>query len=283
MKHLSRREFVNRGAAAGAAFAASPILRRFDGREASSGEKPRHAFALGVASYTFREFSLEAALAMTTRVGLSRISIKDVHLPLDSPDLAVAAAVRRIRDARIVPYACGVVYMKTPAEVERAFAYAKAGGMEIITGVPDHGLIPLAEKMVQASGIKLAVHNHGPGDPLYPTPQSVYDRVKGLDPRLGLCLDIGHSLRSGVDPAEAAEACGDRLLDVHLKDVTAASREGGPVEMGRGVLDIPGFLRALVKIGYAGTASFEYEKDGEDPLPGLSESVGYVRGALAVL
>jgi inosose dehydratase len=283
MKHLSRREFVNRGAAAGAAFAASPILRRFDGREASSGEKPRRAFALGVASYTFREFSLEAALAMTTRVGLSRISIKDVHLPLDSPDLAVAAAVRRIRDARIVPYGCGVVYMKTPAEVERAFAYAKAGGMEIITGVPDHGLIPLAEKMVQASGIKLAVHNHGPGDPLYPTPQSVYDRVKGLDPRLGLCLDIGHSLRSGVDPAEAAEACGDRLLDVHLKDVTAASREGGPVEMGHGVLDIPGFLRALVKIGYAGTASFEYEKDGEDPLPGLSESVGYVRGALAVL
>jgi inosose dehydratase len=280
---LSRREFVNRGAAAAAAFATSPGLRRFDGREVPPGGKPRHAFALGVASYTFREFSLEAALAMTARVGLARISLKDIHLPLESPDPAIAAAVRRIRDARIVPYGCGVVYMKTQAEVERAFAYAKTGGMEIIIGVPDHGLLPLAEKMIQASGIKLAVHNHGPGDPLYPTPQSVYDRVKGLDPRLGLCLDIGHSLRSGVDPAEAAEACADRLLDVHLKDVTAASREGGPVEMGRGVLDIPRFLRALVKIGYAGTASFEYEKDGEDPLPGLSESVGYVRGALAVL
>jgi inosose dehydratase len=283
MKRWSRRDFVSCGAAAGAAFAASPFFRRLEGRENPSRGKPRYDFTLGVASYTFREFSLEAALAMTGRVGLTRISVKDVHLPLESPDAAIAAAVAKIRDARIVPYGCGVVYMKTPAEVERAFAYSKAGGMEIIIGVPARELLPLAEKMIQASGIKLAVHNHGPGDPLYPTPQSVYDSVRGRDPRLGLCLDIGHSLRSGVDPAEAVEACADRLLDVHLKDVTEASKEGGPVEMGRGVLDIPRFLRALVKIGYGATAAFEYEKDGEDPLPGLSESVGYVRGVLAAL
>jgi inosose dehydratase len=283
MKRMSRREFVNRGLAAGAVLTASPFLRSFHGREASPGSKPRRAFALGVASYTFREFSLEAALAMTARVGLDRISIKDVHLPLDSPDAAIAAAVARIKEAGIIPYGCGVIYMKVPAEVERAFAYAKAGGFGIIIGVPDPKLLSLAETLVRASGIALAIHNHGPGDPLYPTPQSVYDRVKGLDPRIGLCLDIGHSLRAGVEPAEAAEACAERLLDVHLKDVTAASREGRPVEMGRGVLDIPRFLRALVKIGYAGTASFEYEKDGRNPIAGLAESVGYVRGVLAAL
>ncbi|MBE3130720.1 MAG: hypothetical protein IMZ54_08370, partial [Acidobacteria bacterium] len=92
------------------------------------------------------------------------------------------------------------------------------------------------------------------------------------------------------------------LLDVHLKDVTAPTKDGGPVkgrafaaevdprvkpgdlvavEAGRGVIDIPRFLRRLAAMDYRGTAAFEYEKDGRDPLPGLAESVGYVRGALA--
>lgn len=104
-----------------------------------------------------------------------------------------------------------------------------------------------------------------------------------MDPRVGLCLDMGHCLRAGVDPAEAAEASAARLLDVHLKDVTEASKDGGPVEAGRGVIDIPRFLRILIELGYGGTASFEYEKDGKDPLPGLAESVGYFRGVLAAL
>jgi sugar phosphate isomerase/epimerase len=152
--------------------------------------------------------------------------------------------------------------------------------MEVIIGVPDHELLPLAEREVRELGIKLAIHNHGPGDLLYPTPRSVLDKVRSLDPRVGLCLDIGHCLRSRVDPAGTVEECAGRLLDVHLKDVTAATKEGAPVEAGRGVIDMPRFLRALIKVKYRGTASFEFEKDGKDPMPGLAESVGYVRGIL---
>jgi inosose dehydratase len=173
--------------------------------------------------------------------------------------------------------------MTTPAEVERAFAYAKAGGMEVIIGVPNYELLPLVEKKIKDTGIKLAIHNHGPGDPHYPTPASAYEKIKGMDPRLGLCLDIGHSKRAGVDPSAAAEALASRILDVHLKDVSAASKDGAPVEIGRGVIDIPKFLRTLVKLNYRGTTSFEYEKDAKDPLAGLAESVGFVRGILASL
>ena len=279
----SRRDFFKRALAGTAALAAAPAAGRLLGREGDARPTPRVPFALGLASYTCREFGLDETLAMARRVSLARISLKDVHLALTAGDAEIAAAVAKIRGAGIFPYGCGVVYMKTPADVERAFAYAKAGGMEVIVGVPDPGLLSLAEKKVRETGLKLAVHNHGPGDPLYPTPASVLDRIRGMDSRVGLCLDIGHSLRAGVEPSEAAAACGPRLLDVHLKDVTAASAEGGPVEAGRGVLDLPRFLRTLVKLGYRGTASFEYEKDGKDPLAGLAESVGYVRGVLATL
>jgi len=238
-------------------------------------------FELGLASYTFREFDLDSTLSMAGRVGLAQIALKSVHLPLESSEAEIRAAAAKIRAAGLVPYGCGVVYMTTEAEVEQAFAYARAGGMEVIIGVPGHELLGRAERKVRETGIELAVHNHGPGDLLYPTPASILDRVKNLDPRIGVCLDIGHCQRSGIDPSEAAVACGARLLDVHLKDVTAPTKDGGPVEAGRGVIDLPRFLRTLAAMDYRGTAAFEYEKDGRDPLPGLAESVGYVRGVLA--
>jgi len=127
----------------------------------------------------------------------------------------------------------------------------------------------------------LAIHNHEPGDKLYPTSESGYERIKDLDPRMGLCLDIGHTQRSGIDPSEAAEKVADRILDIHLKDVTAASAEGAPIEIGRGVIDICRFLRTILDLNYVGMASFEYEKDPKDPLPGVAESLGYIKGLLS--
>jgi inosose dehydratase len=289
MKKITRRAFVrsSMGAWAGAAILGRPG----SGAEMTSLGKdatPRSLspasagkFELGLASYTFREFDLDSTLAMAGRVGLFRIAIKSVHLPLESSESEVRAATAKIRAAGLVPYGCGVVYMTNEAEVDQAFAYARAGGMEVIVGVPGHELLGRAERKVRETGCKLAIHNHGPGDLLYPTPSSILERVKGMDPRVGVCLDIGHCQRSGIDPSEAAAACGARLLDVHLKDVTAPTKDGGPVEAGRGVIDLPRFLRTLAAMDFRGTAAFEYEKDGQDPLPGLAESVGYVRGILA--
>lgn len=288
MSNMSRRAFIGSSAAlagtcvlglAGATpRAGRPESREDIGNAPADGKAP--LFELGLASYTFREFGLDDMIGMTKRVGLRRVCLKDVHLPLDSPAERIKAVVRKLREAGLVPYGCGVVYMKSEAEVRRAFAHAGAAGMELIVGAPDHGLLGLVDSLVRETGIKLAIHNHGPGDLLYPTPKSALDRIQGRGPGLGLCLDIGHCQRSGIDPSEAAAACGPRLLDVHLKDVTASSAAGGPVEAGRGVIDLPRFLWTLVRAGYRGTAAFEFEKDGRDPLPGLAESVGYVRGLL---
>jgi inosose dehydratase len=240
-------------------------------------------FTLGMASYTFRHFNLDDTIAMTKRLGLTKIAFKDFHLPLDSPVEKIKAVAARVKNAGLDLYGCGVVYMKNEDEVNRAFDYARAAGMRTIVGVPEHNLLELVNKKVQEYDINVAIHNHGPGDVRYPSPESAYERIKNLDKGIGLCIDIGHTKRLGLDPSESAEKYADRLLDVHIKDVSAATKEGNTIEIGRGVIDIPKFLRTLIKINYTGMTSFEFEKDETDPLPGVAESVGYVRGVLAVI
>jgi len=243
-------------------------------------EKPSR-LNLGMASYTFREFSLDETLKMTLRLGLERIAFKDFHLPLESMDEEIRAVAEKTQAAGLDLYGCGVVYMKNEEEVERAFHYAKTAGMRIIIGAPNPELLKLVNTMVGKYNIKVAIHNHGPEDKNFPTPESAYLKIKNLDPHIGLCIDIGHTQRAGVDPSESALKFADRLLDVHIKDVTFATKEGSTIEIGRGVIDIPKFLRTLIKLDYKGSVSFEFEKDGKDPLPGVAESVGYVRGVLA--
>jgi inosose dehydratase len=283
MKKTSRRNFLK---AAGVALAAPPLASLLGASSDNGGQeiaKPGTKFELGLASYTFRAFVLDDLLLSTKRLGLARISLKSVHLPLESTVEEIQAALAKVRAAGLDLYAGGVIYMRNEEEVHQAFDYAKAAGMRIIVGVPNHELLDLVNQKAQEFDIRLAVHNHGPGDKFFPTPESVYQKIRGLDPHLGLCLDIGHTQRSAVDPAAAAEQFFDRLIDVHIKDVTASSADGGPIEVGRGVIDIPKFLRTLLKLGYAGTVSLEYEKDEKDPLPGAAESIGYIRGALAAI
>jgi inosose dehydratase len=262
------------------------------GRSTSKAKEPESSgssvvsipkFELALASYTLRKFKLEDTLAMTRRLGLKYIAFKDYHLSLNSTPEQISEVVEKVNAAGLELYGGGVIYMKNQDQVNNAFEYAKAAGMKVIIGVPNHDLLPLVNRKVQQYDIKVAIHNHGPTDMVYPTPASAYGKIRNLDPRVGLCIDIGHTQRAGVDPSVPVEKFADRLLDVHIKDVTRASVKGSTVEIGRGVIDIPKFLRTLLKIGYDGKVSFEYEKDPNDPLAGLAESVGYVRGALATI
>jgi len=282
-KHKSRRELLQVAGMAAAASLAGANASFAQGRSAAERQAGQKRFDLGLASYTLRQFDLDQTLAMTKRVGLKYICLKDVHLKMDSTPEQIQAAVQKVKDAGLVLYGGGVIYMKSEADVKRAFEYAKAAGMRVIVGVPPPELLPLVDKMVKQYDIKVAIHNHGPTDKVYPTPATAYERIKDLDKRIGLCDDIGHTMRAGVDPCESAEKFADRLLDVHIKDVSAATAKGGAVEVGRGVIDIPRYIRTLVKIKYEGILAFEYEKDADDPVAGLAESVGYVRGVMAAV
>ncbi len=280
MSAPSRRHFVKLAAAT---TAVGPLFGARAATPATITTSGATALELGMASYTFRAFTLDQAIAMTRRLRIRRIALKDVHLPME----VTAAQVRAVRDrldaAGLQLSSCGVVYMRNDEEVRRAFAYAKLAGIPMMVGVPEVALLGVAERMVKETGIALAVHNHGPTDARFPTPESAYRLISGMDPRMGLCIDVGHARRSGLDPAREVERFFDRLLDLHIKDVSAADATGAPVEIGSGTIDTPALMRTLARLRYAGTLHFEYEKDEADPLPGVAESVGFVRGVIATL
>ncbi len=243
----------------------------------------RNELKLGVASYTLRKFPTEEALDMTLRCGVNRITFKDMHLPLDSSKETIKKTLELCQKKGIHLYGAGVISMKTKEEVDRAFEYAKMANMDLIVGVPVHELLDYVEKKVKQHDIKLAIHNHGPGDKLYPSAESAYTLVKNMDKRMGLCIDIGHTKRINGDPEQDVKDYFDRIHDIHIKDVTASTPEGTTSIIGRGVIDFPLFLSTVSKLGYNGTLALEYEAEAEDPLPGMMESLGYVKGVLATL
>ena len=291
-QNRNRREFLQVATAGAAAFVAGPALgaerskskarKKRSETSAATGSRPL-PFELGLASYTLRKFDLKQTLEMTKRVGLKHIAFKDVHLAMNSSPEQIQEAVAKVKETGLDLYGGGVIYMGNEAQVNRAFEYAKAAGMKVIIGVPQPELLPLVDKKVKEYDIKVAIHNHGPGDKVYPVPATIYEKIKDLDKRIGLCNDIGHTFKAGVDPVASIEQFADRLLDIHMKDETSADAKADTMEVGRGIINIPQVIRTLAKINFTGIVSFEYEKSENDPLPGLAESVGYVRGVMAAI
>ena len=244
-------------------------------------ENKNDSFSIGMAGYTFKEFTVEKTIEMMKRAGVSNLSLKDFHLPLNSTQEHINAVLEKFKSAGINVYTVGVIYMTTNEAVDQAFEYAKMAGVKMLVAAPNYELLPYVEKKIKTYDFKVAIHNHGPDNPLYPNATDIWNHVKDLDPRMGVCLDIGHTIRDGQDPAVDIERYAKRIFDLHVKDVDRASKEGKTVEMGRGIIDIPKVVSALRKINYSGKCSLEFEKDMNDPLPGITESIGYFKGVMA--
>jgi sugar phosphate isomerase/epimerase len=238
-------------------------------------------FTIGMAGYTFREFSVEKTIAMMKRIGVSNLSLKDFHMPMNSTPEQINEVIGKFKAAGINVYTVGVVYMTTQESVDQAFEYAKMAGVKMIVGAPDYVLLPYVEKKIKSYNFKLAIHNHGPDNPLYPNATDIWNHIKDLDARIGICIDIGHTTRDGQDPSVDILKYSKRIYDMHVKDVDKATKEGKTIEMGRGIIDIPKLVETLRKVRYSGSCSLEFEKDMTDPLPGIAESIGYLKGVMA--
>ncbi len=277
----TRRGFLQQATLAVAGSVTLPFAAQAIQLPKDFDKKNKDNLAIGFAGYSFAKFDVDKSIEMMKRLNIRYLSVKDFHLPLNSTNEKIKEVLGKFEAAGIKVYAVGVIYMKSKEAVDTAFDYAKRVGVDLIVGVPNYDLLDHTEQKVKETGIRIAIHNHGPEDALYPGPQQVYDRIKDRDPRMGLCLDIGHATRAGANPAKAIKEYKDRMFDLHIKDVSEAVKEGKSIEIGRGVIDFEALVEALNKIRYKGICAIEYEKDMTDPLPGMAESMGYFRGVLA--
>lgn len=282
--HPSRRSLLKAGTIA--AVAALPLVARAEGESAHPAPAdPWRGLKVGVATYSFRKLPLDVCIQAIKRVDLHYCSIKEAHLALNSTTEQRRQVSQAFRDAGITPLSCGNITIKDETSAQQAFEYARDIGVPTIVCAPDPSTLPMLDKMVKQFDIRLAIHNHGPESPHFKSPTEVWEAIQSVDPRIGLCIDVGHTLRAGDDPATDIRKYKSRLYDCHFKDVSDAHGKSSrvEVEVGRGVMDIPGMLAALLEVQFAGHVGFEHEKTAESPLPGLAESVGYAKGVLRMM
>lgn len=284
---FSRRQFVQSSAVAAAAAASGVVPSLMGVVKASAEAIPASGkfspLSLGLASYTFRNFTRAELIGFMKQLNLTALNCKDTkdHLPMD-PALE-AQALADYAAAGIKLHAAGTIsFPKDDDDDIRAkFEYAKRAGIRVIVaGDPAPTTLPRIEKFVREYDIRLAIHNHGPEDKLYPSPFDVLKVVKDMDPRIGCCIDVGHASRAGTNLVEAIHAAGPRLYDMHVKDLTSFASKESQVPVGEGILPFREMFEALIKIEYTGFIDLEYEIYADNPMPGVIESFAFMRGVL---
>src|SRR3984957_1895542 len=279
---LSRRNFVCSGALVAAAFAASKEV--FAVSEGRTPADEGSAILLGLASYTFRNFSRAQMIGYLKQLNVSALNAKDVkdHLPMDTQEEAGALADSAAGGIKL--HAAGTIYFAKDedADIRSKFEYCKRAGIGVIVaGDPAPETLPRIEKFVKEYDIRIAIHNHGPEDKLWHSPLDVLKAVKNMDPRIGCCIDVGHTVRAGTDVVHAIHEAGPRLFNLHMKDLANFQDKESQVAVGEGMMPVRKMFAALISINYKGFVDLEYEIHPDDPMPGVISSFAYMRGVLA--
>jgi sugar phosphate isomerase/epimerase len=284
---IPRRKFLGTVAASatGVAIAAAvrPGLLDATTTAAKMPSAPATPIKLGVASYSLREFPLDKALEMIKALKTPYVNFKSMHMPYDKTPAELDALRKSIEAQGFTIVGGGTITFDkdTDADVEKYFIYAKAAGMPTMVSTCVPAILPRVEKFAKQYDIKVAIHNHGTEDKNYPSPYDVLKYVKGMDSRMGLCIDVGHTVRTGTDVVKAILDAGPRLHDMHVKDLADMSARESQVAVGEGKLPFPAIFRAVQTIKYPGYVNLEYEINAKDPLPGMLVSFAYMRGVIA--
>lgn len=283
-RRMERRDFL-KAAAASAAGVAALGLPDSARAESVATVAPGSGVKLGVASYSLREFPRAQAIAMIKELGTPYVNIKSFHLDYKLSPAEIAAARREFEAAGLQIVGGGTITFNedTDEGVKRYFEYARAAGMPLIVAMGTAKVFTRVARFVDRYDIKVAIHNHGPEDKNFPSPYDVLKFVKDMSPRMGLCMDIGHTERTGTDPVQAAADAGPRLLDMHTKDLTDLMVKESQVAVGEGKIPIARLFRQLESQNYQGYVNLEYEINAKDPLPGMKVSFANMRGILSGL
>jgi len=241
-------------------------------------------FTIGVCSYSFREFQRTLAIDMMKQMSVSVVSVKDVHLHYGLSRADLQKGADEFRKAGFTIESAGNTDLKSDdaGELRRYFEYARACGIPMLVAATTHAALPKVERLVREFDIKVAIHNHGPEDKEFPLPKTVVAAVKGMDPRVGLCMDVGHTMRGGADVVAEIANAGARLLEMHMKDLKSTTKSSW-CQVGDGMMPVVEIFKELRRIGYRGSVDLECEANSENPLPEAQHSIGYLKGVAAGL
>jgi sugar phosphate isomerase/epimerase len=274
---LSRRTLFRRAAAAVGASAAATALDR----PLAAGPRPL-PLKIGLTSYSMRKQTLDQVIDLCREAEIRYLNLKTVHLPLSATPEQIQAGRAKIEAAGITITGGGVIGMTNDEdEVRRAFEYARLARLPLIIAGLESRALDLVERMIKEYGIPVAIHNNGPEDNHFQTPYDALAAVRKRDRRFGVCMDVGHAVRAGADPVRCVADLGDRLFDLHVKDLKDKTDKSSQVEIGLGLIDIAGLIRALARRHFQGHVAIEYEIHPDNPGAGIRESLAYVRGAAA--
>lgn len=280
---FSRRDLVRSSAiAAGACLLPShTVLAPAQTAVARGAASP---VRLGLASYTVRNFTRSQLIGFMKQLNINALNAKDVkdHLPTDPQEEAKALADYTAADIKL--HAAGTIYFTKDEDedIRSKFEYGKRANIPVIVaGDPTPENLPRIEKFVKQYDIRIAIHNHGPEDQLWHSPLDVLKVIKNMDPRIGCCIDVGHTVRAGTDVVEAIRAVGPRLFNMHMKDLTDFQSKESQVAVGDGMMPVRRIFETLIATRYNGCVDLEYEVYPDDPMPGVTASFAYLRGVLA--
>ena len=284
-------------------------------REPSPSCRPMKVpYKLGVARYTMHAVSMDRALEILQNIDCHYMGFKEGTLKYDASDAEIAAYKARCAAYGVEVVSAGPLYYSTEAELKACCEFAKRYGMKYISVVPfewnpkiahikgddpkkvneerrkvipgnewrleSDKMMDILERYMEKYDLRAAVHNHGPDNAyLYPTAEASLKRIGGRK-RIGVCLDVGHERRAGLDPVEFIRKHGDTIVEVHLKNIKIDPVKNFAKEGPRGELDVPGILTALGNVGFDGYCLVEYEKDFAVNEVPLAESFGYYRGVM---
>ncbi len=232
MTHMNRRTFLASAAAASAVVAAPSA----SAAEVTTESHHWGDVRLAVATYSLRKFSRAQAINIIKDLGIKYINVKSVHMDYELSERRLAAARREFERGGLEIVSGGNVGLRKDDDddVHYHFKYAKNAGIPVMVCAPTHKNLPIVEKYAIKYDIKVAIHNHGPEDEFYPAPSDVLKRVKNMDLRMGLCIDVGHTVRTGADILEEIAATKDRTYDFHMKDLASFTDKSSQVDVGDG-------------------------------------------------
>jgi hypothetical protein len=280
MSFSTTRRSLLRG---GSMLTASALLSNYAAAfTADTPSSPPSPVRLGIASYTFRKFDQPHLIDFMKQLKTPYLNLKDTHLPMTPVD-QIAPRAAEYRAAGLTLTAAGTIYFTKDEDedIRAKFEYCKIAGISLIVGAPTHETLARVEKFAKLYNIRVGIHNHGPEDKQWPSPLDVLAAVKNMDPRMGCCIDVGHTMRAGTDVVAAIREAGPRLFDIHMKDLADSTSKESQVAVGQGVMPVREIFQALIAMHYPGFVDLEYEIFPDDPLPGVLQSFAYMRGVLA--